>query len=283
MICTSLDVSGERRNMPKQKLGFIGLGDMGRPMATRLLDHGWSVNSCVHRRRDTIDALMKLGLSEAETPGEVGAASDIVITMVRDTSQSQQVIYGPDGALTGMRRGTILIIMSTIAPDACRDIAAQAAEQGVSVLDSPVSGLPQRAENGTLALMVGGEPEILERCRAALEVMGQIYHCGGVGTGTVAKLANNAVLMGTVTLLLEARSLALAYDMPPEKLMEIFANASADSFLVQNWDTFESNWDHYISLLIKDVGLCLEAAGQSNVGMPLTDAANRYRSGQTNT
>jgi 3-hydroxyisobutyrate dehydrogenase-like beta-hydroxyacid dehydrogenase len=89
-------------------------------------------------------------------------------------------------------------------------------------------------------------------------------------------------LPGAFTLprVVEARALGRAYDMPPDKLMEIFANASANSFPVQNWDALESNWDHYITLLIKDVGLCLEAAGHSDVGMPMIDAANRYRLGQ---
>jgi 3-hydroxyisobutyrate dehydrogenase-like beta-hydroxyacid dehydrogenase len=111
--------------------------------------------------------------------------------------------------------------------------------------------------------------------------MGKIFPCGGVGTGTVAKLANNAVLMGTMTLLVEARAFASSHDMPPENLMEIFANSTANSFPVQNWDAFEANWDHYMTLLIKDVGLCLEAAGNKEISMPLTDAAIQFRANQT--
>ncbi len=266
--------------MPSRKIGFIGLGDMGRPMASRLLTHGWSVTSCVNKSRDAMDALAALGISEVDRPADVGAAADIVITMVRDTRQSQQVIFGSSGALAGMRRGASLIIMSTLSPGDCREIASKAAEHGVSVLDSPVSGLPQRAEQGTLALMVGGETAVLEQCREVLEVLGTIFHCGGVGTGSVAKLANNAVLMGTLTLLLEARALARTYDMPPEKLMEIFANSTASSFPVQNWEAFEANWDNYVALLIKDMGLCLEAAGAKDVGMPLINAADRHRPDQ---
>jgi 3-hydroxyisobutyrate dehydrogenase-like beta-hydroxyacid dehydrogenase len=261
--------------MSSQKIGFIGLGDMGLPMATRLLNHGRSVTSCVNKNRDAIEVLLQLGVSEVDTPSAVGAASDVVITMVRDTRQTKQVIYGPDGALAGMKEGAVLIIMSTLSPEDCREIASKAAEQGVSVLDSPVSGLPQRAVQGTLALMVGGDAETLEQCREVLEDMGKIFHCGDVGTGTVSKLANNAVLMGTMKLLLEARAFASAYDMPPDTLMEIFANSSANSFPVQNWAALEANWDHYDTLLNKDVALCLEAAGHKEIAMPLTDAANR--------
>ncbi|MBT5920035.1 MAG: NAD(P)-binding domain-containing protein, partial [Alphaproteobacteria bacterium] len=99
--------------MSSLKIGFIGLGDMGLPMATRLLNHQWSVTSCANKNRDAINVLLELGISEVETPAEVGAVSDIVITMVRDTSQTAQVIYGPDGVLAGMRKGAVLIIMST--------------------------------------------------------------------------------------------------------------------------------------------------------------------------
>jgi 3-hydroxyisobutyrate dehydrogenase len=271
----------EHRKMSSQKIGFIGLGDMGLPMATRLLNHQWPVTSCANKNRVAINQLLDLGISEVATPSEVGDASDIVITMVRDARQTEQVIYGPDGVLAGMREGTVLIIMSTLSPGDCREIAARAAGQGVSVLDSPVSGLPQRARQGTLALMVGGDAETLEHCREVLETMGKIFPCGGVGTGTVAKLANNAVLMGTMTLLVEARAFASSHDMPPENLMEIFANSTANSFPVQNWDAFEANWDHYMTLLIKDVGLCLEAAGNKEISMPLTDAAIQFRANQT--
>jgi len=200
---------------------------------------------------------------------------------VRDTSQTQQVLYGPDGALAGMKSGAVLIIMSTLSPEDCRDIASKAAEQRILVLDSPVSGLPQRAVQGTLALMVGGDEETLEQSREVLEVMGNIFHCGDVGTGTVAKLANNAVLMGTMKLLLEARAFASAYDMPPDALMEIFANSSANSFPVQNWAALEANWEHYDALLNKDVALCLEAADNNEIAMPLTDAANQHRFDQS--
>jgi 2-hydroxy-3-oxopropionate reductase len=267
--------------MSSQRIGFIGLGDMGLPMATRLLEHQWSVTSCVNKSRDAIDALLKIGIDEVDTPFEVGAASDIVITMVRDTRQTEQIVYGPDGVLAGMEEGAILIIMSTLSPGDCRNIASKAAGQGVSVLDSPVSGLPLRAVQGTLALMVGGEEETLERCREVLEVMGKIFPCGGIGTGTVAKLANNAVLLGTMRLLVEARTFASSHDMLPEKLMEIFANSTANSFPVQNWAAFEANWDHYFGLMTKDAALCLAAAQQKKIAMPMTEAANRNRQDQT--
>ena len=267
--------------MSSLKIGFIGLGDMGLPMATRLLNHQWSVTSCANKNRDAINVLLELGISEVETPAEVGAVSDIVITMVRDTSQTAQVIYGPDGVLAGMRKGAVLIIMSTLSPEDCRNIASKAAEQGILVLDSPVSGLPQRAVLGTLALLVGGDAETLKQCREVLEVMGKVFHCGGVGAGTVAKLANNVVLMGTMKLLLEARAFASAYSMSPDTLMEIFANSSANSFPVQNWAALEANWEHYDALLNKDVALCLEAADNNEIAMPLTDAANQHRFDQS--
>ena len=157
---------------------------MGKPMAERLLTHGWGVVSCVHVRRQALEELKPLGLIEAVSPQAVAAQTDIVITMVRDMQESQDVILGEHGVLQGMRRDTILIIMSTLAPAFCHRVAADAGRQGVAVLDAPVRGLPVRAAQGTLALMVGGETAVLEQCRPLLETFGQIFACGTVGMGS---------------------------------------------------------------------------------------------------
>ena len=259
-----------------KRVGFIGLGDMGQPMARRLLDHGWTVTSCARVRRQAIEELKTVGLVEVASPGEVAGHTDVVITMVRDVQQSHQVILGEQGALAHMPRGATLIIMSTIDPNFCTRVATRAAAQGVHVLDAPVSGFPFRAEQGTLAIMVGGDAAALERCRPILEIMGHLFTCGDVGMGMVAKLANNAVAVGTMALLLEARALARSYGMPASHLMEVFTHASANSFMVQNWEAIGSMWDNVIDLGQKDALIFLEAARNQGINTPLTEATSHY-------
>jgi len=246
---------------------------MGKPMVKRLLTHGWDVVSCAHTRRQALEELQPLGLIEAPSPQAVAAQTDVVITMVRDTQESHTVILGAQGVLQGTPRLTTLIIMSTIDPTFCHRVAAHASRQGVAVLDAAVSGLPVRAAQGTLALMVGGETVVLEQCRPLLETFGQICACGTVGMGMVAKLANNAVALGTVALLLEARALARAYGMPEGQVMEIFKQASANSFVVQHW---EAIWEPLRELGLKDLRMGLEVAQHRGVRMPLIEAALQH-------
>jgi 2-hydroxy-3-oxopropionate reductase len=184
--------------MAAQNIGFIGLGDMGFPMARRLLKHGFPVYSCAHRRREAIDSLKSEGLVEKANPFEVAEQADVIISIVLNEAQNDAVLRGETGALGGMKPGSILIVMSTVAPEYCIKLAEEASAHDVTVLDCPVSGGNMGAEKGTLALILGGETDTMERCRSLLEVMGTIYHCGDVGMGQVAKLANNAIAFDLV-------------------------------------------------------------------------------------
>jgi 3-hydroxyisobutyrate dehydrogenase len=262
--------------MSTARVGFIGLGAMGTPMARRLLGQGFPVVGCANVRRESVEQLKGIGLVEASSPAAVALDADVVITMVRDGRESEAVILGSAGALAAMRAGSVLVIMSTIAPDLCRRVAALAAPRQVDVLDAPVSGFPWRAAEGALALMVGGEAPVVERVRPVLEAMGRIFPCGAVGMGMVAKLANNAVVMGTAALLLEARAFAGRHGMPDARLLEIFAHASAASFVVENWAAIRAIWDHVLGLVLKDAGICLESAAANDVPMPLTAAARAF-------
>ena len=164
-------------------IGFIGLGEMGEPMARHLLQHGFPVVSCANRRRKAIEALAKEGLVEAENPAGVGAKADIFMTIVVDQAQTEQVLRGPTGALSTLRPGSVIIIMSTIDPDYCKSLAQELAPRDIEVIDCPVSGGPHGAVAATLALMTGGAADVIERCRAPLEAMGTIFPCGEVGMG----------------------------------------------------------------------------------------------------
>jgi len=258
--------------MGKPSVGFIGLGEMGRPMAQRLLDHGHSVTSCAHHRRENIEALKAHGLIEAATTHDAAMGADVVITMVRDTAESKAVIEQERGVLDAMRDGTTLIIMSTIDPGFCQRLAKEAATKNIAVIDAPVSGFYFRAVEGTLAIMTGGDEAAIEAQRPLLETLGTIHLCGGPGMGQVAKLSNNTVVLGVLSLLREARAFARDHGMAEDDLMSILQNASADGFLVRNWGAVAPVWDNVMELAIKDVATCLAAAKARNHEMPVAQA-----------
>lgn len=255
--------------MSKPRIGFIGLGDMGRPMARRLLEAGYTVASCANRRREAFEALKPKGLIEESSPRAVGARSDILLTLVVDDKQTDAVLLGPDGALAGLPRGAIVLIMSTLAPTYCRQMAERAAGLGITVLDCPISGGPPGAEQGTLALIAGGDAAALETARSALEVLGKPFLCGGVGAGQIAKLANNALAFVTAGALVEVRALARAYGMDIPQLMQIINCSTGRSFVSAGWESFLPSWDHLALLGQKDISLCLEVAKAAGVPLPL--------------
>ena len=257
--------------MTSKTIGFIGLGDMGKPMAANLLAKGFRVLSCAHRRREAIEELKKNGLIEKESPKAVAEEADVLMTIVVDEAQTETVLRGDDGALAGLRAGTTLILMSTLSPDYCQALARSLADRPIHVVDCPVSGAAMGAEAGTLALIAGGDRERIEDCREALEAMGTIYHCGGVGHGMVAKLANTAIAIETVSLILEARAMAKAYGVDMATLMEIFKNGTANSFMVQAWDFVVAFAPDNYELIVKDMTICKETAQSKGVHMPMLD------------
>lgn len=257
----------------KQSIGFIGLGDMGEPMASQLLQRGYRVLSSVHRRRDAIERLKPKGIVEKRNPREVAAECDIFISIVVDQTQTEQVLRGPDGALAALRPGSTIILMSTVAPAYCQTLAADSQEKSIDLIDCPVSGGPMGAEKGTLALIAGGNPAAIERCRPALETMGTIYPCGPVGMGMVAKLANNAVGLLTIPLVREARAMAAAHGMDLDVLMAVMKAGTANSFIVQAWSWVEAYGEKGAPVAMKDLRLCKETALALGVAMPMLDLA----------
>src|SRR5437879_6555795 len=153
--------------MAKERIGFIGLGIMGKPMARNLLKAGYPL--IVHNRSQAaVEELVAEGATAAASPREVAAQSDVVITMLPDSPDVQAVVLGPNGVLAGARAGSVLIDMSTIAPAVTRELSAEAAKVGMSTLDAPVSGSDQGAIAGTLAIMVGGDAATFARCQTIL-------------------------------------------------------------------------------------------------------------------
>lgn len=259
----------------KERVGFIGLGDIGTPMARRILAGGFQVYSSAHRHRDAIELLRGSGLVEAANPYEVALQTKILATMVVDEAQTDNVLRGPKGALAGLTPGSVVIVMSTVSPEYCKSLAVEAAKAGIGVLDCPVSGGRLRAERGALALICGGDAGTLEQSREILETMGIIFHCGPIGMGQVVKLANNGLVAGQFALVQEVRKIASSYGMSLETLMDIIGRSTGTSWVSENWSFLEPHWQHLGPMARKDVVLLLDAARARQIDMPLIEATNR--------
>ena len=210
-------------------LGFIGLGIMGKPMATNLLRVGYPLT--VHNRSTgAVDELVADGASRAASGKEVAQKSEIVITMLFDSADSERVILGENGVLEGARNGSVIIDMASIAPEVSQSIAAEAAGKGVDLLDAPVSGGEPGAIAGTLAIMVGGKQEVFDRCLPVLNVLGRsVVRVGEVGAGNVVKLANQIIVAANIEAIGEAFVLAQKAGIDPELVFQAIRAGLAGS------------------------------------------------------
>lgn len=216
------------------RVGFIGLGIMGRPMAQNLIKGGFDL-TVWNRSRPGIDALVAAGATAAGNASEVAERSDVVITIVGDVPDVEEVALGPDGIVGGAHTGLVHIDMTTISPDAARRVAGRLAEAGVQMLDAPVSGGEQGAIAGTLSVMVGGDEATFERCRPVLEAMGKkVVYCGPSGSGQVVKLCNQVVVGLNNLAVCEALVLCVKSGVNPRRMLEAIGAGAANSWAVQN-------------------------------------------------
>ena len=254
-----------------ERIGFIGLGIMGRPMAGHLVDAGYTV-TVWNRTREKVAALVERGAAAADSPREAASRSDITITMVADTPDVLDVILGPQGVVHGARPGSIVVDMSTISPAATREVAGRLAERGAEMLDAPVSGGEKGAIDGTLSIMVGGKPEVFERVLPVFQKMGrQIVHLGGSGAGQVTKACNQLVLSLTLLGVAEALVLARKAGVDPAKVRAALLGGFAQSKVLElhGQRMLDRNFapGFRTRLYHKDMGIVTET-GRS-VGMPL--------------
>lgn len=214
-------------------VGFIGLGIMGKPMARNLLRAGYRLT--VHSRsRPPVDELVAAGAAAASAPVEVAQASDVVITMLPDTPDVEQVLFGPGGVEEGLRTGGVVIDMSTIAPGAARAFAQRLRARGVQMLDAPVSGGQRGAEEATLSIMVGGDDQTFAACQPLFEAMGRnIVHVGPNGAGQVCKAANQIVVALTVQAVAEALTLARRSGVDPARVRQALLGGFAASRVLE--------------------------------------------------
>jgi len=215
-------------------VGFIGLGLMGKPMAKRILAHGFSLN-VYNRSRGPVDELAALGAWAGSSPRDVAERSEIVITMLPDEPQVRQVVLGADGVVEGLGRGGVLVDMSTISPFTVRELAAKLDEKGVEMLDAPVSGSTMAAEAGSLTIMVGGSREVYERVLPVFRTMGKtIVYMGGSGMGAFTKLCNQILVAVNLLATCEALMMASKAGLDLMKVIEVVGSGAAGSWQLTN-------------------------------------------------
>lgn len=191
-----------------QTIGFIGLGIMGKPMARNLIKAGYPL-VVYNRTASKAAELVEMGARQVESPGEVGAGADVVITIVSDSPEVESVVLGDNGVIEGIAEGGVVVDMSSISPITTQRIAAELKGRGVAMLDAPVSGGEIGAIQGTLSIMVGGEESVFSRVKPILEIMGKsVVRVGEVGAGGFAKLSNQIIVAGVLQAVSEAMVLA---------------------------------------------------------------------------
>jgi 3-hydroxyisobutyrate dehydrogenase-like beta-hydroxyacid dehydrogenase len=261
----------------KPTIGFIGLGLMGKPMARNLLKAAYPV-VVWNRTAARADELVREGAKLGKNPRETAAQADVLITIVSDPPALEQVLWGTDGALGAMKRGSTYIDSSTISPELARRLAAACAERGVEFLDAPVTGGTWGAEEGKLVFMIGGKKEVLDRVAPVLAAMGQrFFLLGPNGAGQTVKLAMNLILALEVDALAEAMALVTRAGVPGEKLVEVMQSSMARAavldvkapLILKN----EYPPSFPLRLMHKDMRLALELARQENLNLPAAAAS----------
>jgi 3-hydroxyisobutyrate dehydrogenase-like beta-hydroxyacid dehydrogenase len=262
------------------KLGFLGLGLMGYPMARNLLRAGhqvalWSNTSSKAKQL----AEEEKGIA-CDSPKQVAEQAEYIFVCVGDTKMSEDVLLGSDGVIHGAKQGTVVADASTISPSASRAIGQQLGAKGIQYLDTPCTGSTPGATAGTLTFMIGGSREVFDKTNPFLENMGkQFYYCGGPGCGLEAKLTQNLILSNIMQAFNEGIVLSTKAGIDPELMLEVLNNSAAKSGLIsykapfvfkRDFTTnFSTKWMH------KDIGLALDSAQEQGVPLPLTSLTHQ--------
>ncbi|MCX7779440.1 MAG: 2-hydroxy-3-oxopropionate reductase [Negativicutes bacterium] len=260
--------------MTGMKIGFIGLGIMGKPMSKNLLQAGYEliVNDIVPAAVADVTAA---GAKAAATPKEVAAQAEIIITMLPNSPHVRQVVLGENGVIEGAKPGSVVVDMSSIAPLVSREIATKLAEKGVEMLDAPVSGGEPKAIDGTLSVMVGGKKEVFDKCYPVLKAMAaSVVLTGDIGAGNVTKLANQIIVALNIAAMSEALVLATKAGVAPELVYNAIRGGLAGSTVLDAKAPLvmdrKFNPGFRINLHIKDLHNVLETSHEVGVPLPLT-------------
>ena len=260
------------------RIGFIGLGNMGRPMATNLCRKGFSLVVC-DIQPGPVHVLEEAGARSAVDCGAVAAASDIVFTMLPDSATVANVVSGADGVLAHLAKGSVIVDMSTIDPLVTDRLAAAAEAKGCAFVDAPVGRLASHAARGESLFMVGATDEAFARVRPLLEAMGTtIHHCGGVGSGMRTKLVNNYLAIVSCAFNAEAVALSQRFGLSLETTLEVIHGTTATNGQLKiAWPTKVLTGDtepgFTVDLAHKDLTLIVEAANAAQVPVPIAAAA----------
>ncbi|UCF44522.1 MAG: 2-hydroxy-3-oxopropionate reductase [Planctomycetota bacterium] len=259
--------------MAKKKIGFIGLGIMGKPMAMNLLKAGYSL-TVYDIRPEPVKDVVAAGAEEGRCSEDVAKKSEVIITMLPNSPEVKEAVLGEHGVLDGAKPGTILIDMSSIAPLVSKEVAAKAAEKGVEMLDAPVSGGEPKAIDGTLSIMVGGKKEVFDQVEDILKVMGaSAVLVGDIGSGNTTKLANQIIVALNIAAMGEAMVLATKAGVDPEKVYQAIRGGLAGSTVLDAKVplALDGNFKpgFRIKLHIKDLQNALDTARELGVSVPL--------------
>jgi 3-hydroxyisobutyrate dehydrogenase len=264
-----------------QRIAFAGLGIMGAPMARNLLEAGFDVSVYTRTTEKAERFATEHGARAAKTPAEAAEGADAVVTMVPDAPQVEEVLFGPSGAADALPEGALVVDMSTTSPTASRELSERLSERGLAFVEAPVSGSKPKAEDGTLTIMAGGEPESFERALPLFEAMGErIVHVGPLGHGQMAKLVTNTMGALNAAALAEAVRTAKAAGLDRDAFLEVAAGSAAASAMLnlKGPPMFDESFEPALFKLehmLKDVRHTLEEADSLGFELQLGALAER--------
>jgi len=260
--------------MKKKKVGFIGLGTMGKAMATNIARAGFPL-TVFDVLKEPLSRMEKLGVRIAKSTRDLGKESDTIVVMVRDYQQVKDSVFPPDGALEGMRKDTTLIITSTITPQEVVEVENVAYQHGVSVIDSPVSGGRIKAEDASLALMVGGDDAVIKENESILKAMGNnVFHVGKVGQGQAMKIVNQILVSANIVSVAEAMVMAEKLGINLQTMYDVITRSAGTSEVLQQMGPQMLARDFTpratVDILIKDTGIIMDTVRALEIPLPVS-------------
>ncbi len=265
------------------RVGFCGMGTMGAAMSANVARAGFPL-SVWNRTPGRAGLPVSLGATEAPSPGKLASVSDIIVVCVSDSPDVEEVLFGPDGVAAGAAPGSLVIDCSTISPAVTRDLAARLGQQGVAMVDAPVSGGSEGAQKGTLTIMVGGDASDVARARPVLERMGSaITHMGPIGAGQATKAVNQVILCGSYLGVAEGIVLAIKAGLDPQQVVTALSGGAARSWVLENRAGRMIEDDYplgfRIALHLKDLGIALDLARDVGASLPVAALASQIEAG----
>jgi len=266
--------------MSKQKVGVIGLGSMGLGVAKTLVSKGFEVHAC-DVRAEVVAAFAKDGGVAAASPAVLGSAVPIAIVLVVNADQTEQVLFGPDGAVATMAPGSVIVSSSTVAPEYAIDLGRRLAEKGLLMVDAPVSGGAARAAKGEMTIMGSGVPEAFDKADAVLNAIAtKVYRLGDVvGPGSKVKMINQLLAGVHIASACEAMALGIKAGVDPKVLYEVISNSAGSSWMFQNRVPHILDGDYTplsaVNIFVKDLGIVLDSAKKMPFPLPITASAHQ--------